>query len=57
MTMKDRTKMTQYYPKADYLEKVKVVTSSLVKGAKIIHALCYIVFVYFLEACQVTWHL
>lgn len=31
--------------------------SSLMKKAKIIHALCHIVSVYFLEVCQVTWHL
>lgn len=31
--------------------------SSLMKKAKIIHARCHIVSVYFLEVCQVTWHL
>ena len=31
--------------------------SSLMEKAKIIHALCHIVSVYFQEACQVTWHL
>ena len=31
--------------------------SSLMEKTKIIHALCHIVSVCFLEACQVTWHL
>lgn len=34
-----------------------LITSSLMEKAKIIHALCHIVSVYFQEACQVTWHL
>ena len=33
------------------------VNSSFMKKTKIIHVLCHIVSVYFLEACQATWHL
>ena len=31
--------------------------NDLMEKAKIIHALCHIVSVYFLEVCQATWHL